>query len=562
MFAVKVYRIVVLIVVGVPLFAALFLQSAHAQSLPEGDLTVRLEQFGQANFGTGSPASVPLDMVPLGDGTGRSAVTMLNGDVRLLSSTGDILDNGTYIAKNSFASTGLAVHPDFANNGRIYQVVIASSAGGTSDFGFGSANHNVVLEWTADDPSSDNPIFTSRDILRLQQPSGAHNMTDLAFGPDGLLYIPAGDGAGPGAPPRAQDLTDIYGNIIRIDPVNTSGPGLITSANGQYGIPTSNLGSDGDVTSGTLDEIYAFGLRSPFRLNFDSANGNLYLGDVGLSKREEINLIVPGGNYGWGRFEGTLLHDAGLALASENPVHNPPAFEFGRDNGLIPGDGESVIGGFVYRGSELPDLVGKYVFGDLGRQRVGSQDGSPTYLFYGDVDVDGDIIDSTVRRLRIDLSGEQLVSHDPAVITNPAAMSNGRSETFLLSIGEDINRELYLLVADDPENPSAALNPDGRILRLLTATPNADFDQDLDVDGQDFLTWQRGFGLTTGAGLSNGDASSNGMVDEADLSIWQDQYGSISTVSVAVPEPTSLLLLVLGVLSFVQSSFSVRRKSV
>ncbi len=303
------YSLKVLTIVGFILSA-----SSMVQAIDVGSIAVELEQFGQANFGStfGFPnaENIPLDMAPLGDGTGRLVANLFGGDVRLLSSTGQILDGGSpyfsggSTATVSYGSTGIAVHPDFATNGKIYQV-ITDGASGTADLGTGSDHHDLILEWSiqdtgivglTDDIASNTPTLVSREVLRIAQPHRHHNVADLAFGNDDFLYISLGDGGLDSSKQDAQDLTNVYGSLLRIDPVNTSGAGLITSANGQYGIPTANFGSDGNVNTGTLDEIYAFGFRAPFRFNFDRDTGKLYVGGVGCLLVEGINVVTAGGD--------------------------------------------------------------------------------------------------------------------------------------------------------------------------------------------------------------------------------------------------------------------------
>ncbi len=266
--------------------------------------------------------------------------------------------------------------------------------------------------------------------------------------------------------------------------------------------------------------------------------------------------MTAGGNYGWGRFEGTTLKDSSVTLAPENPIATDPSFEYGRT------EGETVVGGFVYRGSGIPELQGKYVFADFGRQVASIQKSSPARLFYADVDaVSGELLGNTVREFAISSSGVPLMLDDPA----DPLMVNGQSITFIFSIAEDIDGELYLLVGDDPGAP-LALNPDGRILRLSDSDEDGDFDEDGDIDGLDFLLWQRdpnvgslavweaNYGTTS---IQPGDFDANGEANGLDflhwqrdpivgsLADWESNYGMVATPSAsstAVPEPTTSAL--------------------
>lgn len=273
---------------------------------------------------------------------------------------------------------GVAFHPNYAVNGKLYTYTSEPVSGPptfptTLPPGTPPDHQNVVAEWKAVAPG--NPALgvdptSRRELMRVDWPQFNHDGGDLAFGPDGMLYIPMGDGGGAddeetGHDPvsgNAQKLTVPLGKIHRID-VNGS-----NSANGQYGIPVDNpfVG-----TPGAVEEIYAFGFRNPYRFSFDSATGDLYVGDAGQNDIEEVNIVVKGGNYGWRTKEGTLFfYNNGTE----------PGFASTEDNGLVPPgaidpiaqydthhEGHAVVGGFVYRGSAFPQLVGRYVFGDFAR---------------------------------------------------------------------------------------------------------------------------------------------------------------------------------------------------
>jgi glucose/arabinose dehydrogenase len=206
--------------------------------------------------------------------------------------------------------------------------------------------HTHVTEWTMRggrvDPGS------RRQVLFVEQPFDNHNGGHLAFGPDGYLYIGLGDGGSGGDPMgNAQSLDTLLGKMLRIDPRPQGAR--------PYGIPDDN------PFVGRADarpEIWAFGLRNPWRYSFDRDTGDLWIGDVGQGAREEVDRLPAGSgggqNLGWDRLEGTLPFEG-----EEPPDAVPPVFDYGRDRG------RTVIGGFVYRGGRIPGLVGAYVFGDL-----------------------------------------------------------------------------------------------------------------------------------------------------------------------------------------------------
>ena len=189
---------------------------------------------------------------------------------------------------------------------------------------------------------------TRREVLFVDQPFANNNGGQLAFGPDGKLWIGLGDGGAAGDPAdNAQSLGTLLGKVLRIDPR--------PSGNLGYSVPSDNpfVG-----TAGARPEIWAYGLRNPWRFSFDRANGDLWIGDVGQSSREEVDYQrggSPGGqNYGWARLEGSKQY-------SGPPPANavPPIYDYGRSGGNC-----SITGGYVYRGTRIGGLVGAYVFAD------------------------------------------------------------------------------------------------------------------------------------------------------------------------------------------------------
>ena len=287
---------------------------------------------------------------------------------------------------------GLAFHPHFATNRKFYTYTSEPNSGPptfptTLPAGHPADHQNVVAEWKAVDatnPGAGVDVGSRRELLRVDWPQFNHDGGDLAFGPDGFLYLSMGDGggaddrdgqlfivAGTGGvnfpivghgTGNGQKLTVPLGKIHRID-VNGS-----NSANGQYGIPRDNPFVN---TPNALKEIYAYGFRNPFRFSFDSRSGDLYVGDVGQNDIEEVNIVVRGGNYGWAIKEGTLFfnHNGDLdGFASREPPIGAviprnlkePIAQYDTHH-----EGHSVIGGFVYRGRAVRESVGRYVFGDF-----------------------------------------------------------------------------------------------------------------------------------------------------------------------------------------------------
>jgi glucose/arabinose dehydrogenase len=185
-------------------------------------------------------------------------------------------------------------------------------------------------------------------LLEVPQPYGNHNGGMLAFGPDGHLYIGLGDGGWAGDPERnGLDPTTLLGSILRIDADRQDGER-------PYGIPADNPFASGE---GGAPEVWAYGLRNPWRFSFDRATGELWAGDVGQNAWEEVNLVEAGGNYGWRAREGFVVYDP--SESPPGPLRDPVA-AYGR------GEGISITGGYVYRGKRWPDLVGWYLYADFG----------------------------------------------------------------------------------------------------------------------------------------------------------------------------------------------------
>jgi uncharacterized repeat protein (TIGR03806 family) len=233
---------------------------------------------------------------------------------------------------------GFAFDPDYGTNGHFYVYY------STAKTGAGIDHESIVARYQVSAADPDAADATSETILlRFDQPYSNHNGGWIGFGPDGLLYVCTGDGGSGGDPDEnAQDMTTVLGKILRITRTG--------------GVPSDNpfAGQGGGVRG----EIWAYGLRNPWRASFDRDTGDLWCGDVGQGAREEIDLIVKGGNYGWDVFEGNLDH--------ENPggtdidTTEAPIRDYGR------GQGTTVIGGYVYRGADVPSLRGAYVHGDNG----------------------------------------------------------------------------------------------------------------------------------------------------------------------------------------------------
>ena len=252
-------------------------------------------------------------------------------DGQLLSTPFLDLSAAVETGGNEQGLLGMAFDPDFQTNGRFFL-----------DFTVEGGDTRVV-RYTVDDPSADVATVVSADtILAVPQPFANHNGGMLAFGPDDRLYVALGDGGSAGDPRgNGQDSTSVLGTILRLAADGSAAPG------------NPFVGRAGD------DRIWAYGLRNPWRFAFDPASGTLFVADVGQSDWEEVNAVADdraGVNYGWNVMEGAHCF---ASEGCEQEGMELPVLEYGH------GEGCSITGGYVYRGSEIPEAAGRYFFADL-----------------------------------------------------------------------------------------------------------------------------------------------------------------------------------------------------
>lgn len=339
---------------------------------------------------------------------------------------------------------GLAFHPDFDTNGKFYVHITTAPAT------VGAALTTRIREYTVTDPINGNTANpTPTEILSFAQPQGNHNGGWIGFkpnDPNANLYIMSGDGgnsndtgtghtAGTG---NAQDITDnLLGKVLRI---NVDGDDFPADPNTNYAIPADNpfVGVAGD------DEIFAYGLRNPFRASFDRQTGDLYIGDVGQGAREEIDLIPsnsPGGeNFGWRLREGDIATPSGGVGGAEPPGNVNPIYDYLSVSG---GDfsGNSVTGGVLYRGP-VTQLNGKYIFGDFIDNHLWSFDPADP--------------DNTVQKLNTAIA--PIIKSNLGNIADPVAFAEDAygnlyivdfaGEIFRVGIPGDINADAFVGIAD------------------------------------------------------------------------------------------------------------------
>ncbi|MFN7147066.1 MAG: PQQ-dependent sugar dehydrogenase [Myxococcota bacterium] len=283
----------------------------------------------------------PVSLLQAPGDTSRWFVVEQTGRVMVFDAAGDTAAADVFLdltdaVEAGYSETGLlgvAFHPDFADNGEVYVSYTRPGPLTSVLARFVSHDGGVTL-----DPASEEVLLTVR------QPYSNHNGGHVAFGPDGSLYLALGDGGSAGDPEgNGQDTGTLLGKMLRID-VDGAAP---------YGIPADNPFADG---AGGLPEIYAWGLRNTWKFSFDAASGVLWAGDVGQDRREEIDIVENGGNYGWNLKEGTNCYEAPSPCDGGGLVD--PVAEY------THAEGECVTGGFVYRGTEMPGYEGVYFYAD------------------------------------------------------------------------------------------------------------------------------------------------------------------------------------------------------
>ena len=321
--------------------AAFLLTASFLLAAPEIEITQTFKN---------QKIKLPVALAIPPDGTDRLFLVQQFGKITILPKDRDSEKEITFLdvtdrplIKQQFEEglLGLAFHPDYARNRKFYIY-----------YSLQDPKHTRVSEMQtfADDPNKAD-LSTERVLLEIPQPFWNHNSGNILFGPDGYLYIAIGDGGKSNDPQRFSQNTFVYnGKILRIDVNKRAG-------NRPYGLPEDNPFLD---KPGHHPEIFALGLRNPWGLTFHPDTNQLWAADVGQNAWEEINIITKGGNYGWSFNEATHPANARTEKPSKDVQFIAPIHEYGREDGI------SITGGIHYRGAAVPQLQGKYIYGDWG----------------------------------------------------------------------------------------------------------------------------------------------------------------------------------------------------
>ncbi len=285
--------------------------------------------------------SMPVYLTHAGDGSNRLFVVEQGGTIRVFNNTPGVSSSSLFLdltdrvtSEGEMGLLGLAFDPDYESNGQFYVYYTADNP-----------RRSVLSRFTVSSGNANQGNRNSETVLlEVAQPFENHNGGTIAFGPDNMLYWGLGDGGSGGDPlGHGQNKLSLLGKLLRLN---------------VRGVPTYSVPADNPFVgnSSYAPEIWALGLRNPYRFSFDRDTGRLWLADVGQSALEEIDVIEKGGNYGWNWYEGTNQYRSG---APSRSLFKFPVYEYGHDLGA------SVTGGHVYRGSRVPSLQGKYVYADF-----------------------------------------------------------------------------------------------------------------------------------------------------------------------------------------------------
>ena len=410
----------------------------------------------------------PLTLTESPDSTGRLFIVDQIGTVRVVTSDGMLQDQPFVDVRDAIVTLmpdydergllGLAFHPDFASNGRLFVYYTAPPRKSGYD------NTSVLAEYHVMPGAAGARAERVAVLLQEDHPQFNHNGGTVAFGPDGMLYLSIGDGGGrddEGEGPAQQ--TPVFGHVDDWYPDNAGGNGqdikqnlmgnvlrLDVSTPGTYAVPNDN-----PFVGRGKGEIYAYGFRNPYRFSFDmGGNHDLLLGDAGQDMWEEIDVVHKGGNYGWNVKEGTHCFSAEqpTTVPATCPTMDPttgetlvdPVIEMFNLGNPMRGSAEgllTIVGGYVYRGQAVPQLDGRYIFGGYSTAEMG-----PAGAVYA------------------------ATPHAGAGLWTPekiafSGSTNGAVGHFVLGFGQDQRGEVYVLTTDS----TGPAGTTGRVFRLANA---------------------------------------------------------------------------------------------
>lgn len=359
-----------------------------------------------------------------------------------LDISGPVDDSG-----NEKGLLGLVFHPDYASNGYFFVNYTHSLSGGLT-------TRISRFQVSSGDPNVANAA-SELVILEVSQTDSNHNGGALHFDSDGMLVIASGDGGGANDPPEnAQNTSVLLGKMLRIDVDSAAGagPDCDISGNSNYRIPADNPLADGP--NGVCDEIWAVGMRNPWRFSFDRLTGATWIGDVGQGAREEINYEPPGfvggRNYGWDCYEGTLTNatdPSPLCDTGDPSDYTPPVYEYGHTSGRC-----SITGGYVYRGPSHEGLLGHYLYADYCTRELWTLSGDPAAPTVVALALAPGSSLGNPRTFGEDAAGEHYVASSTTVyrIDDPDAPPVAP----VVSIATGANNSVLLAWDDDPANCS------------------------------------------------------------------------------------------------------------
>ena len=419
------------------------------------NLVVNIQPFTQITASSNKPPLARITKLSFQPITGKIFINDLQGKLYKMNNDKPVVyldiekQKATFINKPGLAAGfgSFAFHPDFAKNGIFYTTHSEAPGSAKADFSYADSikvtMQWVLTEWKTKNPNADSFAGKSRELLRVNVVKGIHGVQEIIFNPlskpgdkdYGNLYIGIGDGGSveEGVGFLAHSTERIWGSIIRINPMGKS------STNGNYGIPADNPFAK-NSNSKTVKEIYAYGFRNPHRITW-TKSGEMLVSNVGQANIESLNLVMPGHDYGWPQREGNFV-SADITDNSGNIYPLPandsiykityPVAEFDHD------EGKAISGGFEYWGNAIPELKGKFLFGDIPSGR----------LFYLDV------ADLKLGKLATIKEWKITINNQPHTLKEVCG-----SDRIDLHFGRDMQGELYILT-----------KADGKVYKLVSAT--------------------------------------------------------------------------------------------